>query len=124
MDDTLAGRAAKLKARRETLLRDIDGARETTRTPLDLLSPATMEAFSRVMRRRQARNVWPCRRPGSPHAVTKPGRHVLEGLHALGKARHRAGMHREVVVHVGRMRVGHVHTRCAQSLHVGHPLVA
>jgi hypothetical protein len=68
MDDTLAGRTAKLKARRETLLRDIDGAGKTTQTPLDLLSPATMEAFSQVMRRRQARNVWPCRRPGSPHA--------------------------------------------------------
>ena len=52
MDDTLASRAARLKARRETLLRDIDGAGKTTQTPLDLLSPATMEAFSRVMRQR------------------------------------------------------------------------
>ena len=52
MDDTLASRAARLKARRESLLRDIDGAGKTTQTPLDLLSPATMEAFSRVMRQR------------------------------------------------------------------------
>ncbi len=52
MDDTLAGRAAKLKARRETLLRNIDGAGQARQAPLDLLSPATMEAFSRLMRRR------------------------------------------------------------------------
>ena len=52
MDDMLASRAARLKARREALLRDINGAGKTTQTPLDLLSPATMEAFSRVMRQR------------------------------------------------------------------------
>lgn len=52
MDDTLASRAAKLKARRETLLRNIDGAGQSRQAPLDLLGPATMEAFSRLMRRR------------------------------------------------------------------------
>ncbi len=52
MDDTLASRAAKLKNRRAALLRDIDGAKQAGETPLDLLSPATMDAFARVMRKR------------------------------------------------------------------------
>ena len=52
MDDTLASRAGKLKIRREAVLRDIDGVKKAGETPLDLLSPATMEAFAKVIRKR------------------------------------------------------------------------
>ena len=52
LDETLSSRADKLRARREIVLRDLDTARQSRETPLDMLSPATMDAFAKVMRRR------------------------------------------------------------------------
>ena len=52
LDETLSIRADKLRARREIVLRDLDTARQSRETPLDMLSPATMDAFAKVMRRR------------------------------------------------------------------------
>ena len=52
LDDTLSSRANKIKARRDIVVRDLDSARQSRETPLDILSPATVDAFAKVMRKR------------------------------------------------------------------------
>lgn len=52
LDDTLSSRASKIKARRDIVVRDLDSARQSRETPLDILSPATVDAFAKVMRKR------------------------------------------------------------------------
>jgi site-specific DNA recombinase len=52
MDDTLAGRAQKLKARREAVLIEIAGARRSKEMPLAALSTRQVEAFSHALRAR------------------------------------------------------------------------
>ncbi len=52
MDDTLASRAQKLKARREALLIEIAGARRAKEIPLAALTGAQVEAFGQALRTR------------------------------------------------------------------------
>ena len=52
MDDTLAGRAQKLKARREAVLIELAGAKRSKEMPLAALSARQVEAFSHAMRLR------------------------------------------------------------------------